>query len=139
MSRKPKRETDLDDFYEKGDCSEDLRRFATASIKLFFEHKRRSSGEKIPASDLLSEASQKIVLYTQFDDQCFDYIHEHCLVVFPASPKYKDTTVPWTVHCLLGLLAELKSLEIPKEFQPGLLLLYFNFCHDIEIPVLPLL
>lgn len=138
MSRKPRRET-IDNPYDKGEHIEDLRKFADDCIQMFFKNKEYFCGGPIPACETKTEFAQKTVLQTQFDDRCFDFIHDHCLSVFPVDPTYEEPTVPWSVHCLLGLLAEMKAMEIPKEQQPGMLLLYFKFCHAIEIPPPPLL
>lgn len=138
MSRKPKREI-IDDAFEKMEYVEDLREFASDCIQLFFKNKKNSCGDSIPDSEKSSEFAVQTVLKTQFDDRCFDFIHEFCLPVIPVDPKYSESTVPWSVHCLLGLLAEMRSMEIPKEQQPGMLLLYFKFCHSVEIPLPPLL
>lgn len=138
MSRKPKREI-IDDPCEKMEYVEDLRKFAEHCIQLFFNNKQHVCGDPIPECEKSSEFAVQTVLRTQFDDRCFDFIHEFCLPVFPIDPKYDESTVPWSVHCLLGLLAEMRSMEIPKEQQPGMLLLYFKFCHSVEIPLPPLL
>lgn len=138
MSRKPKRET-TENPYDKGEHVEDLRKFAKECIHSYFKNKAYFCGGSIPDCEINSEFAEQTVLQTQFDDRCFDFIHEECLPVFPPDPSYSDTTVPWTVHCLLGLLSEMKAMEIPKEQQPGMLLLYFKFCHAIEIPLPPLL
>lgn len=138
MSRKPKRET-VEDSYDKGLYVEDLKKYADTCIRVFFKNKSYFCGGPIPSCETNSEFAQQTVLQTQFDDRCFDFIHEVCLPVFPVDPKYEETTVPWTVHCLIGLLNEMKAMEIPKEQQPGMLLLYFKFCHGIEILPPPLL
>jgi len=138
MSRKPRRET-LDDSLQKGEYADDLRKFANNLTQLFFKGRRHFNGGAILQSEMISEFSQKTVLQTQFDDRCFDFLHEDCLPLIPVNPEYNESTVPWTVHSLIGLLSELKRLDIPKEFQPGLLLLYFKFCYGVQIPPPPLL
>jgi hypothetical protein len=141
MSRKPRRDNH-DESCDKGEIIEnieDLKKYATDCIRLFFKDKKYFCGGPVPERELKSEFAQQTVLKTQFDDRCFDFIHEVCLPVFPVDKNYNETTVPWTVHCLLGLLTDLKSFGIPKDSQPGLLLLYFKFCHGIEIPPPPLL
>lgn len=137
MSRTPARS--LEEQYDKGEHIEDLRVSATRSLKAYFKKKRSVLGGRIPEAELLSEASQKTVLNTQFDDRCMNFIHDHCLGLLPVNPKYKDRTVPWRVHCLLRLLSNLRKHEVSKEFQPGFLLLYFKFCWGVEIPPPPLL
>ena len=138
MSRKPRRDA-MYDSLDKGEFVGDLRKFADNCIHFFFNEKGYHIGGPIPECELTTEFAQKTVLHTQFDDRCFDFLHEVCLPLFPVDPEYDEPPVPWTVHKLLGLIADLKNLEIPKEFQPGLLLLYFKFCHGVEIPPPPLL
>jgi hypothetical protein len=138
MSRKPCRDT-LDDDLQKGEYVEDLRVFADKCICMFFKNKTDSSGRRIKEHDILTEFANKTVLYTQFDDRCFDFLHEVCLPLIPVNSMYNELAMPWTVHSLIGLLGDLKKIEVPKEFQPGLLLLYFKFCYGVVIPPPPLL
>ena len=122
MSRKPQRESSINE-YDKGENVEDIRARVNVCIQLFFRHKKYFCGGKIPQRELTSEFAERTARFTQFDDRCFNFIHDHCLPVFPVNPAYRDLTVPWPVHCLLGLFSDLKSLEIPKDNQPGMLLL----------------
>lgn len=138
MPRKPRRDS-LEDLYDKSDHTADIHKLVDDCIHLFFKEKKYFCGGAIPEMELLSEFAKQTVQRTQFDDRCFDFLHERCLPSFPVDPTYEEHTVPWTVHCLLGLLADLKSRDIPKEYQPGLLLLYFKFCKGIEILPPPLL
>jgi len=138
MSRKPCRDA-VDDSLEKGEYVDDIRKFSNNLTKLFFKGRRHFNGGAIPQIEIISEFAQKTVLQTQFDDRCFDFLHEYCLPLIPVNPEYDEPTVTWTVHALINLLSELKRLDIPKEFQPGLLLLYFKFCYGVEIPPPPLL
>lgn len=138
MPRKAKRDC-KDNPLEKGLHAPDLKEFARWTLKVFLGTKPSHTGDPIPEKLLYSDDSFKTILRTQFDDKTFEYIHNNCLSKIPKQKWYKDGTVPWNVHVLLGLLNELKSLKIPKEFQPGLLLLYFKFCKGFEIPPPPLL
>lgn len=139
MSRR-QNETEFE-VLEKGMFVEDLEQLAAACLKVYFADKRKHDLTEITKEELLSDFCLKTVLRTQFDDRCFDYIHSQCLVkvIKPENEAYDDPTLDWTVHVLLGLLQELMALELPKAFQPGLLLLYFKFCHGIEIPQPPIL
>jgi hypothetical protein len=106
---------------------------------VFIAPKPYHKGGKMPPGELFADTSVKTVLRTPFDDESFDFIHAKCLPHFPRQRWYKDATVPWPVHVLLGLLDELKSHNIPKEFQPGMLYLYFKFCKGVEIPPPPII
>ncbi len=138
MSRRARRDCD-DNPLEKGEFVADLRKLAEESIRDFFGNKSWYCGGPIPEEELESDWAVKIVLRTQFDDFAFDYIHNECLIKIPQDSKYSDPSVPWTVYTLLGLLGELESYGISKDFFPGLLFLYFKFCRGIEIPPPPLL
>ena len=138
MPRKAKRDCESNPF-EKGLHAPDLRELARSSLRNFLKPKQNHRGRPIEDEDLFSEDSFKTVLRTQFDDKTFDFIHIECLSRIPKQKWYKESTVPWNVHYLLGLLHELKMLGVPKEFQPGLLMLYFKFCKGFEIPPPPLL
>lgn len=138
MARKSKKDREVNCF-EKGEHAIDLREFAKWSLTVFLKDKKHHSGENITDKELYSELSFKLVLRTQFDDDTFNFIHDNCLSRIPKQQWYKDVTVPWSVHVLLGLINELKYLQIPKDFQPGLLLLYFKLCHGFEIIPPPLL
>jgi hypothetical protein len=138
MPRRPKRNC-RENPMEKGIHAFDLKESVINGLKQFLGGKLGHDGNPIPKEELYSENSCKTVLRTPFDDETFNFIHDECLTLIPAKDWYKETTVPWTVHYLLGLLNELKSLQIPKEFQPGFLLLYFKFCKGFTIPPPPLL
>jgi hypothetical protein len=138
MPRKAKRDCDNNPL-EKSIHAPDLKEFARWSIKAFLQPKMGYDDKPIPVEELFSGESLKTVLRTQFDDKTFEYIHDNCLAKIPQQEWYRESTIPWTVHTLLGLLNELKHLQIPKDFQPGLLLLYFKFCKGFEIPPPPLL
>jgi hypothetical protein len=125
--------------FETGDHASDLRKLAVDCISEYFQDKRFFCGGDIPQRDLFSEHSVKTVLRTQLDDRCFDFIHAECLPMVRQPKTYSDPTVPWNIHYLLSLLADLQSRQLPKEYFPGLLLLYFKFCHGSEIMEPPLL
>ncbi len=124
---------------DKGEFTLDLRQLALYSIKFFLEDKKDQFNEKLDINRLLTNDNVKIVLRTQFDDDTFLFIHDNCLSKIPKDQNYRDNSVPWNVHYLLGLLADLKMRQLPKEFQPGLILLYFKYCKGLEILPTPLL
>lgn len=120
--------------YENGVHSVDLKDLAKNALESYFKNKNWFVGGPIPERYLLSEESIKMVLRTPFDDPTFDFIHENCLSNEIAPRWYKERGVPWSVTFLIQMLKEIKSLGIPKEFQPGLVLLYFKFCKGVKIP-----
>jgi hypothetical protein len=138
MPRKAKRDC-AENPFEKGPHAPDLRELARQCMGLFLGDKITHRDQPIPRKLLYSEDSFRTVLRTPFDDDTFNYIHEKCLSKIPKLPWYRESTVPWNVHYLLGLIEELRSLHVPKEFQPGLILLYFKFCKGFDIPPPPLL
>jgi hypothetical protein len=133
MPRRPKRDCDNNPL-EKGPIAPDLRMLAVTSIRDFLGSKSSYLGEPIPDWELYTDDNIKTVLRTQNDDKTFEFIHERCLSRIPKNPSYRESTVPWTVHLLLWLLQDMKNLRLPKDFQPGLLLLYFKLCKGISIP-----
>jgi hypothetical protein len=139
MSRRPKAEEDEVNLIENSEFTPDLQRLAEICIKLFLEPKNHFSGRKLTLSELLTDDNVNIVLRMPFDDETFLFIHNRCLSKIKPAKGYRDSTVPWNVHYLLGLLDDLKSLQLPKRFQPGLLMLYFKYCKGFEIKQLPAL
>lgn len=119
---------------EKGMHSLDIEKIAIDSISSFFANKKWFVGGKIPSRELYSNSSIETVLRGQFDDITFDFIHNECLIKIPQPKDFKITKIPWTVTFLLNLLNEMKQLGLPKDFQPGLLLLYFKFCKGMKVP-----
>jgi hypothetical protein len=133
MARRPKRSCQ-DDHCKKVTHSLDVKKLAKSSIEDYFKTKNWFAGGPIPKQELLSDQSIKTVLNTPFDDSTFTFIHENCLVKIPQPSSYTEPSLPWTVEFLLELLREMKSLGLPKDFQPGLVLLYFKFCRGMAIP-----
>ena len=138
MPRRPKRNCEQNPL-EKGSHSVDLKELAIHALKSFFEQKSWFIGGPIPQKELLSEESIKTILRTPFDDATFTFLHEHCLIRVPQPDSYTEKSVPWTVAFLISLLGEMKALGLPKDFQPGLALLYFKFCKGLKVPPPPLL
>jgi len=138
MPRRARRDCE-DNPLEKGEFAPNIQKDAEKSIRTFFGDKSWFCGGPIPQSELQADWAVKIVLRTHFDEAVFRFIHEECLAKIPADPSYKDPSVPWTVHTLLSLLDGMRSYGISKDFQPGLLLLYFKFCKGLKIPPPPLL
>jgi hypothetical protein len=131
MPRKPKR--DEDGSLEKGTFAPDVKEFVRKTLKSFFEFKEGYDQKPIPEHHLFSDESFRTVLRTPFDDNTFLFIHKNCLAKIPKQKWYRDTTVSWQVHYLIGLINDLKSLHVPKEFQAGLILLFFKFCKGLDV------
>lgn len=134
MPRKANHDWD-DVHFDRGEHAVDLRAAARGYIRDFLGGKPHFRGGAMDPRELYSEQSCRVVLRTPFDDATFLYIHEQCLERIPRKKWYRDVTVSWPVHYLLGLLSELRDRGIPKEMQAGLLLLYFKFC--MGFPILP--
>jgi len=137
MPRRSKR--DMDNPFEKGVHSVDFRKLAQMCILDFFKEKSWFCGGSIPERELLSDFSVTTVLRTQFDDRCFGFLHSECLSHISNTEGYDNVSLSWEIHCLLQLIKGLKAKGIAKEFQPGMLLLYFKFCKGVKIPPPPLL
>jgi hypothetical protein len=131
MTRKPLKER-VEFFGEVSE--EDLKKFAKDAIQRYFSDKTYYCGGPIPQCELIGDSAAKTVLKTKFDDRTFDFIHAQCLPLIAADPMFKDPTLTWPVHCLLEILEGMRSREVPIEFQPGMVLLYFKFCLGVDIP-----
>lgn len=136
MPRKAKRDCEENPL-ETGTHSVDIKELAIFSIKAFFEDKSWFCGGPIPETELITPETIKTVLRTPNDDETFDFIHKKCLAVIPRPRQYRQTANPWTIQMLLDLLKDMRRQWLPKDFQPGLLLLYFKFCKGIQIPPPP--
>ena len=127
MSRKSRRDnmmeqhSDIDWLAAARDC-----------IDLYFSNKQWFCGGPVPQRLLFSDSSLQAVLYTEFDKEWEDFVHGHCLPTIPNS-QHKDLgNLPWEVYNLLKILREMGNMCIPKEFRPGLTLLYFQFCKGVD-------
>lgn len=138
MPRKVNRDVDENPL-EKSIHADDVKESAMFCIRKFFTGRKMVNGGPIPEKELYCSDNIKRVLRTQFDDETFNYIHFSCLPMIPKSKKYHDPTLSWEVHCLLTLISKMRKHKVPKEFQPGMLLLYFKYCRGIEIPPVPML
>lgn len=112
---------------------------AKECIKVYFSNKQWFCGGPIPECELYSDFSVQTVLRTRFDSRWEDLVHNRCLPCIPDSSEEDLGNLSWQVHCLLKILEEMGAMWVPKEFRPGLTLLYFKFCLAIEIPDPPLL
>lgn len=119
---------------ETGEYEEDIRLLAAQSIKAYFADKSYFCGGPIPSKELNSEKSIKLVMRTQNDDPTFNFIHDECLAKLSRPKHLRSCTVPWTVKLLLGLINDMKKKQLPKDHQPGLILLDFKFCKGLSIP-----
>ncbi len=138
MSRRPKRYCE-GDLYEKGDNAPDLKKLARYAIESFLSKKSWFAGGPIPRRELYTDNNIKTILRTPFDDKTFKFIHEECLTKVDQPRWYTEKTVSWQVTFLIQLLNEMKALGLPKDFQPGLVLLYFKFCVGVNVPPPPML
>lgn len=124
--------------FEDGAQSRNIQAEVQSYIWKIFRDQKWFCGGPIPKRCLTSEVSLKTVLRTQFDDRWEDIVHNTCLPRIPPDPNYKrGPHLAWSVHYLLQVLHFVAKHGIPKEFHPGLVLLYFQFCHGFKIPPPP--
>lgn len=107
--------------------------YAAEMIYRYLGDKRYFIGGPIPKNHLLSTKSIQTVLRVEFDE-AVQFIHDNCIPKLKPDPTYTDPSIPWEVHYMLNMLWELGTLEIPKRFKGGLMLLYFKFCKGYQIP-----
>lgn len=131
MPKRAKRDCDENPL-ENGCYAVDLNYLARDCMRRFLSGRKMVSGKRITEEDLFTVENIKLLLRTPFDDPTFRFIHERCLPVIPVRAAYTRKSVPWTVFCLIRILKRMQQLAIPKEFQPGLLLLYFKLCKGIN-------
>lgn len=132
MSRRPKR-TCEELFINKGSYGIDLRESVVDSIRSFFADKSWFIGGPIPESELISDSCVDLILRTPFNEDTFNFIHESCLPKVAPPKDFVDQGVPWAVTFLIRILNEMKSFNIPKDFQPGFTLLYFKLCKGVKV------
>ena len=121
--------------YENGDHASDIQKDAFACISLYFKGKSWFCGGPIPSRILLSEDSVKVVLRTSWNDQWEHFVHEKCLPTIPEPIDYDEGVhLPWSVRYLIDLIYSMGKVSIPKEWRPGMVLLYFKFCKGINVP-----
>lgn len=118
--------------FENSEYALELSLQAGDAICSFFKDKCDPQGRPLEATRLQTDENIGVVLRAKFDDPTFDFIHK-CLARTAKPKTYKDGTLSWPVYCLLSLINELKAKRLLKEFQPGLLLLYFKFCKGFDI------
>ena len=132
MSRRPKR-TCEEPFLDKCCHVVDLKNVAVEGIRNFFKDKSWFAGGSIPECEIESDDSVDLVLRTPFNEETFSFIHNNCLPKVPCPKNFVDQGVPWSVAYLIKLLADLKRCSIPKDFQPGFVLLYFKLCKGVKV------
>lgn len=127
MGRKSKKEL-VREVEETGQFSKDVAKLARACIRSYF----KSKSVPKPAG-LYSRHSVQTLLRTDFENG-FDYAHNHLLNRLSPPPDWNEPTVSWQVYCLLKLLEDMRAHSVPRQFQPGMTLLFFKFCKGCEIP-----
>lgn len=137
MPRRSKKDED-GNIFEKGEFAPDYKELAEQAIEIFFRDKSWFCGGPIPESELYSDFSLNTVRRTRLDDRWQNIVHEAVEQLTP-DPDYDDPTVPWSIHCLLGILDDIRSTGVTQSYHPGLALLYLKFCEGIQIPQPPLL
>lgn len=101
-------------------------------IERFFKDKTFHCGGPIPRNSLYSEQSINLVLGTEFCvgiDQCYEAIS-----TLRKPRNYNDETIEWDIGIVLSLINEARSMEIPKDFQAGIMLLYLKLCKGCRTP-----
>ena len=127
MGRKSKQEL-AREIEEVSLFRKDVANLAKQCIRNYFKSKY-----VLNTDDLFSTHSIQTLLRTDFE-RGFDYAHSHLLCRLSVPPDWNDPTLSWQVFCLLKLLEEMRSLDIPTMFHPGMILLFFKFCKGWEIP-----
>jgi hypothetical protein len=98
---------------------------AKLHLQNFFSDKQYHFGGPIDRNHLTSDDHLNLVLSTPLCDGI-----DQCYAVMPKpdDPDFDD------VKSLLELLKDVKGRQIPKEFQAGVMLLYYKICKGVKIP-----
>lgn len=134
MSRKPKLVFDQNISHNKQDDFFDLSHYAEDILKIYFNNKKDYFGKKLDIKQFNLKNDILTLIKTPFDDFTFDFVHKKCLPCIPKPIYFLDEGIPWPVVFLIKLLEDMKKLNLPKEFHPGLILLYFKYCKGVDIP-----
>ena len=127
MGRKSKKEL-AKEVEEIGQHREDVAQLAKECIQKYFRSKNVVIDE-----DICSTHSIQTLLRTDYE-MGIEYAHNHLLSKLRKPTNWNDPTLSWQVFCLLKLLEDMRQLEIPRAFQPGMTLLFFKFCKGWQIP-----
>jgi hypothetical protein len=94
-------------------------------LQNFFADKSYHFGGPIDQRHLTNESHVNLILSTPFCDGV-----DQCYAVMPRpnDPNFDE------VKALLELLNDVKGRHIPKEFQAGVMLLYYKLCKGMKIP-----
>lgn len=106
---------------------------AKGYIGQFFANKKFHCGGPIPKNYLYSEQSINLVLSTEFC-KGVDLCYEALTTVRAPKNHDEEETVPWDIYMVLNLIAEVRAMQIPKDFQAGIMLLYLKLCKGARMP-----
>lgn len=111
----------------------DYRQLALQSVILFISDQLLESGKQLRDEIKISKKSIDLILETKMDHRCMSFIHEKCLPLIKNKQKSPDDSINDDIWSLLNLLHRLGSYQIPKEFFPGILLVFFEICYLVDI------
>jgi len=134
MSRKPKLIFDQENLQNKQNDFFDLSDYAKNIIKIFFMNKKDYIGKKLDINNFNLDKDILTLIKTPFDEFTFNFIHDNCLPCIDKPIDFLNEGISWPVVFLIKLIGDMKQLNLPKEFQPGLILLYFKYCKGVDIP-----
>lgn len=111
---------------------------AVDAISSFFDGKKTHLGENIDKEILYSPNYLSIVRdlartkpdgFEKIISVTYKLLHTHS----PLRRQTIDIHRPWDIECLLDVFKIVHTHSIPKEFVPGLALLYFVFCKGYDL------
>lgn len=115
-----------------------LRMVALQCLRNHFEDKSMHCGGRIPQTQLLSEKNVSLLVDMDFGlgvDACYAVLANrpsHIITHIFGTPGSKRA--PWDIDFMVQKIDELKLEQVPKQFQPGIILIYLRYCLGYKWP-----
>ncbi len=95
----------------------------------YFDNKEYYCGGEIPHNMIYNEENYRLVLNTSMEEG-IDQMH----FIFEQNPPPSDFSniLGWGPSRISELLVECASKRIPKQFAPGLILIYLDVCEGLR-------
>lgn len=113
---------------------ENIRVLAREYINRFFQVQEMYCGGKIPTSFFLTEENISMVMNTSLEDGV-----RRSYEIIEQDGRYKseaiDSLVPEDVKLLISIMNKCSKLGVPKEFVPGIVLIYLEHCEGMKVAI----
>lgn len=113
---------------------ENIRVLAREYINRFFQVQEMYCGGKIPSSFLLTEENISMVMNTSLEDGV-----RRSYEIIEQDGRYQseaiESLVPEDVKLLISIMNKCSKLGVPKEFVPGIVLIYLEHCEGMKVAI----